>query len=371
MRPACRFIPLIALALAACADQSVLEPEAGLSPGVRGNGARQIVVMSRNMYIGADVDPVLQAIVSGDPSQMLAALQVALGQLQRTDFPTRVAAIADEIARARPHVVGLQEVYNLDVIPAYLGLPGGPVHMDFLGALQAALAAKGLNYVVAATNTLTDVTLAGGAVHLVDHDAMLVDPARVTLAGPGTGAVFQVNLGDFLPPGSPDVIRGYVFAPALVEGVPTLLINTHLESGSDPMIGQIRYYQALELAAVAGQAPNVILTGDLNDVAGSAMYQVLAGAGLTDLWPAMRPGVAGFTCCQLADLSNHTSVLDERIDYVWTKGFTGPSGRVQGSMDIFGNTPSSLLDGALGPVWPSDHAGLTATLLLPAALARN
>jgi hypothetical protein len=243
--------------------------------------------------------------------------------------------------------------------------------MDFLGALQAALAAKGLTYVVAATNTLTDVSLAGGAVHLVDHDAMLVDPARVTLAGPGAGAVFQVNLGDYLPPGSPNVIRGYVYAQALVEGVPTLLVNSHLESGSGALYEQLRYAQAMELAYVAGLAPNVILTGDLNDVAGSLMYQVLMGAGLTDLWAVMRPGTTGFTCCQAPDLSNHTSVLDERIDYVMAKGFGGPSGRPQGQANIIGNTPSSLLAGALGSVWPSDHAGLVATILLPASLARN
>lgn len=266
----------------------------------------------------------------------------------------------------RPHVVGLQEVYNLDVIPAYLGLPGDPIHQDFLDALMAELATRGLGYVVAATNTLTDVTLAGGAVHLVDHDAMLIDPARVTLAGPGQGAVFQVNLGDFLPPGSPNVIRGYVYAQALVEGVPTLLVNSHLEAG--PSYGELRYYQALELAYLAGMAPNVILMGDLNDVAGSPMYQVVAGAGLTDLWSAMRPGASGFTCCQLADLSNHGSVLDERIDYVWAKGFAGPSGRVQGQVNIISDRPSALLAGALGSVWPSDHAGLSATLLLPASL---
>ena len=57
--------------------------------------------------------------------------------------------MADEIARQRPAVLGLQEGYVLDVIPAYLGLPGGPIHMDFLGALQAALAARGLTYTVA------------------------------------------------------------------------------------------------------------------------------------------------------------------------------------------------------------------------------
>src|SRR5512143_2616919 len=84
MRPTYRLIPLLALAgLAACAERSTLDPQPDVAFGVRGNGAKQIAVMSRNMYIGADVDPVLQAIVGGNPADALAALQVALGQIQR------------------------------------------------------------------------------------------------------------------------------------------------------------------------------------------------------------------------------------------------------------------------------------------------
>jgi len=372
MRPAYRLIPLLALAgLAACAERTALEPQPDVALHSRANRDRLVSVMSRNMYIGADVDPVLAAIVGGDPQQMLAALQAALGQLQRTDFPTRVAAIADEIALTRPHVVGLQEVYDLDVVPAYLGLPGDPVHLRFLDALQAALAARRVHYAVAGTNTLTDVTLAGGAVHLVDHDAMLVDPARVTLAGPGTGAVFQVNLGQYLPPGAPNVVRGYIYAQALVDGVPALLIDTHLESGSGVLYDQLRYAQAYELTQVAAQAPTVILTGDLNSEPGSPAYQALAGAGLTDTWAELRPHVPGYTCCQAPDLSNRRSLLDQRIDYVWTKGLEGRSGSVQGLIVLIGAYPWALVRGALGTVWPSDHAGLLATFLVPGSLVSD
>jgi len=369
MRHPFRLLPLALLAgLAACAEHSPLDPQSGPSFAATGAGAQQITVLTRNMYIGADVDPVIEALIYGTPGDVFTALQAALGQLQRTDFPTRIAALADEIARQHPDVVGLQEVYNLDIVPAALGLPGGPIHMDFLGTLQAALAARGVTYVVAGTNTLTDAVLAGGAVHLTDHDALLVNPARVTLAGPGTGAVFQVNLADYLPPGSIAIVRGYVYVPALVAGVPTLLINSHLESGPGTLFEQLRYAQAYELAQVAAQSPNVILTGDLNDVPGSLMYQVMAGAGLTDTWLAMRPGAAGLTCCQLPDLSNHVATFDQRIDYVWTKGFAGPSGNVQGSVTLLDAQPSSLLDGTVGSVWPSDHAGLLAPLLLPGVM---
>jgi endonuclease/exonuclease/phosphatase family metal-dependent hydrolase len=371
MRSLARLLPIVAVAAAAgCADSDPLAPPSEARFSVAGRGAAQLSVMSRNLYIGADVDPVLAAIVGGDPAALLAALQTAVDQVVRTDFPTRIAGVADEIARSRPAVVGLQEAYNLDIFTPYLGLSGPEIHEDFIGALETALAARGLNYVVAVRNTTTDASLAGGLIHLVDHDALLVDPTRVTLLGSPVAGVYTYNLP--LPPGSPvAVLRGYVATWAMVGGVQTLLVNTHLESGDMPGLDQLRAAQATELAFLIGAAPNVILTGDLNDVPGSLMYQVLAGAQLTDSWAALRPGAPGLTCCQLPDLSNHNPDFDQRIDYVWTRGFEGPSGHVQGQVTLTGSTSASLLAGAAGSVWASDHAGLIATLLLPAALVLN
>jgi hypothetical protein len=356
---------LAAAAAAACAEQGTLEPRREGVLAASTKAASQITVMSRNMYVGADIDPVLQAFVGGDPAQIQAALQVAFAELQRTDFPTRINGIADEIGRNRPSVVGLQEVYQLHVAPGVIG-PGSPqLDIDFLAALQQALAARSLPYVLAGLNTLTDVTLFGGAVILTDHDALLIDPAHVAAAGPADAHIFAVNLGDLTPLPFP-VLRGYLTLPALVDGVPTLLVDSHTESGNGAGFTYLRSLQAQELAVVAGLAPNAILMGDLNDTPDSPLYQELAAAGLTDTWVAMRPGVAGYSCCELPDLSNHNPVLDQRIDYVWTKGFAGPSGRPQGQITLISDNSSGLLAGAFGSVWPSDHAGLVATFLLPA-----
>jgi endonuclease/exonuclease/phosphatase family metal-dependent hydrolase len=371
MRARLRLLSVLLAAggLAACTDRTPLAPDADF--GVSGRGARQLTVMSRNLYIGADVDPVLQALFTPSPYDDLAALQQALGQLQRTDFGSRVWALADEIVRTKPDVVGLQEVYELAVIPAYLGLPGDPIDIDFLEALQYALLMRGANYVVAARNTLTNAVLASGAVTIVDHDVLLVDPARVTLVGTPIEQVFQHNLLDGVQDPPVEVLRGYVAHVAVVNGVPAFLLNSHTESGSGPDYELLRFAQASELAYVISQSPvpGVILTGDLNDVPGSPLYGVLAGAGLRDLWAALRPGVAGYSCCHAADLSNTLPMLDERIDYVWTMGLDGPSGRPQGQIGLTGNTPSALLAGAYGSIWPSDHAGVVATVLLPASLA--
>jgi hypothetical protein len=91
------------------------------------------------------------------------------------------------------------------------------------------------------------------------------------------------------------------------------------------------------------------------------MHQVVTGAGYTDAWAALRPGVIGFTCCHAADLSDQVAPFSQRIDYVFARGVT-EGGRVFGQIDRFGEVPADRTAGPLYPVWPSDHAGVVATL---------
>ena len=81
-------------ALAACADEGVLEPQPDASFSVSGRGARHVTVMTRNMYIGADVDAAMAALADSNPGNDLPALRAALETLQRTDFAARVQAMA-------------------------------------------------------------------------------------------------------------------------------------------------------------------------------------------------------------------------------------------------------------------------------------
>ena len=355
-----RLLPLLAFAaLAACGEKSPLAPQPDISfNNSAGHGQRSVSVMTRNMYIGADVDAVMQALAAGgDPTP---ALQTALQTLEHTDFATRVRAIAHEIAENRPDVVGLQEVYDLTVIPRALGIDADEIEIHFLAALQAALAAKHVHYVVAAKNTSTDANLFGGAVQIADHDVLLVNARRVTLLGDSVGALFVANVGGPLPGGF-TLLRGYVARKATIDGIPTLLVNTHLESG-DPWAG-LRAMQAGELATFIGTEPRVVLTGDFNDERGSEMYGVLASS-LVDTWAVLRPRAPGLTCCQAPDLSNRRSLLSQRIDFIWTRGFTRPSGKLDGEIQLISAHPDARVRGAFGPIWPSDHAGVVAELKL-------
>ena len=66
--------------------------------------------MTRNLYLGADLTPVLTALASGDNNAIVGAATQTWAAVQATRPPERMAAIADEIAAAGPDMVGLQEV---------------------------------------------------------------------------------------------------------------------------------------------------------------------------------------------------------------------------------------------------------------------
>ncbi len=354
-----RLFTVAALVLAAACDRNDAvgpEPEfrAAQAP------AHALTALNWNIYVGADVDAVIQALASPDPDDDLPALLAAIQTLQATAFPLRAVAIVDEIARQRPHVVGLQEVFLIDIDLTGLGLPV-VIDLDFLAILQAHIVARGLPYVVAAVVNNVDAEPFPG-IRVLDRDVILVDQSRTTVLS-STGANFAANIGVVAP--GVNLIRGWVAIDAEVNGIDYRIINTHLEAGRGEALSGLRALQAMELAAVAGAAPRVVLLGDLNDPPGSPMYDVLLGAGFVDLWAALRPGVAGLTCCHDTDLSNMLATFDQRIDYVMTRGIGHPRAGVLGRIEIIGNLPSDRLDGPFHRIWPSDHAGLVANLVVP------
>src|SRR6266487_542619 len=347
---------------AACKESFKVAPGSGnrMSEQRVGAGPSEITVMTQNLYVGADVDLVIRALGTADPSDDFPALLLAIETVGKTDFPARAEAIADQIARARPHAVGLQEASQINIDLRPLGVPA-VVDQDFIALLQAALAARGLNYIVAATSNNISVNLVSGLVRLRDHDALLIDANRVTI-NQASGQDFSVNLGQVA--GGVVLIRGWVFARTTIEGRSYTFASAHTEAnlaGAPPgLLGQIRAAQVAEMVGALGSSDRVVLMGDLNDTPGSPMYGVLAGAGFTDTWTAMHPGAGaeGLTCCHVADLSDPVASFDQRIDYVWTRGFAREDGKVQGSIDRFGNVPADRLPGPAYQIWPSDHAGL-------------
>lgn len=141
--------------------------------------ADELTVMTRNLYLGANLTP---AMTAQDGDEFFAAVFEILGVIEYNNFPERAAALAAEIAQKKPHLVGLQEVYNFTID----GTNPGPPFNDYLQELMAALEAQGAEYVVAAVvNNLALELLFGpnGPIGVFDHDVILArsDVATETL----------------------------------------------------------------------------------------------------------------------------------------------------------------------------------------------
>lgn len=320
--------------------------------------------MTRNLYIGFDADAAIGALASGDPAIFGPVLQASIVTLQKTDFPTRAKTFAAEIAETRPHAVGLQEVYEIHADLSALGIPS-QINLDYLAILKAALAARHLPYAVIATVVDANFQPVPG-IELIDRDVLLIDTTRVRRDGAIVAQTFQNNIG-VLAPGI-DKKAGYIVAPVKIGAMRVALVTTHLESdlgpSSYPLVSQLRGAQAAEIAAVLGATPRAIVVGDLNDVAGSPMYQILQGAGLTDAWPALKRNDAGPTDSGFQpDLSDPAPHCQRRIDFVFVKGFDREK-TLRGEIQRIGIQPWERVQGPAGLIWPSDHAGVVGSFEL-------
>jgi endonuclease/exonuclease/phosphatase family metal-dependent hydrolase len=365
-------IPLMVAAVVlfgACQDERVsspdLRPEGAVQRGIPG-GAMQggISVLSWNVYVGTDVDAVIFALADGyDPAADGPILEAQIGTLLATDFPTRAAAIVDEIADRAPHVVGLQEITTLHL--EAFGIPT----IDFLDTLQLKLAEQGLNYVVAGQILNIDVSLdlmPGVTIGMQDYDVMLVDAKRVSVQE-AWGKRFDYNIGPVAP--GIDLYRGYVFANIKIGGKDYSVVSAHLESsGPEEVLPELRGAQAMEIATVLAGAERAVVMGDLNDEIPSPMNYVFANAGFIDAWTELHPGTDGYTCCHALTLDEEIPDFYERIDYVFVRGIDHPVSGLHGSIEILGEDPEDrIMDAPYYPLWPSDHAGLTARFFVPIA----
>jgi endonuclease/exonuclease/phosphatase family metal-dependent hydrolase len=290
----------------------------------------------------------------------------------------RMKAIAREIALARPHLIGLQEVALLRT--QFPGDSAGPnptpateVAYDFLELLLEALEDKGLHYEAVATVQNVDIEVpsaTGEDVRLTDRDVLLArrDVEIDDVEAHNFAARLVVPLGG---PGGPvvTILRGWVEADATIDDLTYRVANTHLEPAPQPAIIPVQLAQATELiTALADEQGPVIALGDFNSAADGSTtptYATLLAAGYLDAWSQARRHDPGYTCCQAADLRNPVSQLSERIDLILVKQPYAPHARkILADVDavVLGDERWSRTRSGL---WPSDHAGVAAGFKLP------
>ena len=326
-------------------------------------GLREVTVMSQNLYLGADLIPVLEAVASGDPNAIVGATSLAWQQVQATNFPERAEAIAAQIEANGPILIGLQEVSLFRTGDFGDPSPAEDVVLDYLEILIAALDARGLDYEVVAVTTNDDFeapafTSVGVLqdIRLTDRDVIL---ARADLP-PGKLKLSNVQEENFVTnavvPGVP-LLDGWNSVDVRIRGKEFRFINTHLDSLS----ALVRTGQAQELlAGPANTELPVLMVGDFNspaDVPGSPAYELLIEAGFQDVWNQTHPSEPGYTWGNDADLLNDEPLaLDQRrIDLVL---FRGDFQTVH--MNLLGDEPGDRTSPSM--LWPSDHLGVVATV---------
>jgi endonuclease/exonuclease/phosphatase family metal-dependent hydrolase len=351
--------------------------------------AGEIDVMTQNQYIGANITPLIEAVASGDPAVFNAALVNALHIVAENQTADRVNKLAEQISTRRPHLVGLQEVWNLDCEPTVV-VTDNPCLNPYIAAafgdhIALTEAVLGANYVREAVvqNFAAQVpfTLDGtnyAVVTVIDRDVIYArsDVAMATThyplctasspSGQGCNYTDYLYLGPVFPP----VTRGYVAVESTINGTRYLFVNTHLEvegifNYGDPV--PIQSSQAEELIGVLEDEASfdeMILVGDMNSdpndpaLGHSTPYTLFTEAGLNDMWLA-RPGrVAGLSCCQDETLSNRVSALTRRIDLVFTSGWP----RVAKDVRVIGEVAADRLAPPGRGLWPSDHASVAAKI---------
>ncbi|MFO1392536.1 MAG: hypothetical protein U1F09_02050 [Steroidobacteraceae bacterium] len=367
----------------------------------------QIDVMTQNQYLGADLVPIVQAgaAVPFDPVAFNAAVVNALAQVAANLPEQRYQALGREILFRHPEVVGLQEVFEFSCTPPPAGDPNlppgngcnfGPIAGAFNDHLQGTLDATYGMYVAKAVVqnlniTLPIVTPVGGAyVTVVDRDAILVRrdvaksasvvPYGASCAYPSVdGCNYDIVAETTIAGQTVRIERGFVGIDLRVGKSAYRVVNTHLEvRDPDPGNPASQYFQAMQayqLAQTVSQGltgQKLIVVGDFNSAPVDMPYGPIvppymqfAAAGFTDAW-TMRPGamqgqgapLVGYSCCQLEDLSNKSSMLYERIDLVWS--LTKPSKVLDAR--LIGTTPAFKTWPPGQGVWPSDHAAVAATL---------
>jgi endonuclease/exonuclease/phosphatase family metal-dependent hydrolase len=316
-----------------------------------------LTVMTQNLYVGADFNRLTEATTFPD---FLVAGAAFYATVIASDFPARAAAIAREIDRNDADLVGLQEVSNWTVTGS-----GAPPSFDFLGIILQALAARGLDYSVAAvSDNLTvgplPLLLCPGPVGTClvtyhDRDVILVndDSRRLHISHPQSGHYVAQQIVPTAA-GGLNFDRGWASIDGSFGGEHFRFITTHLETEAFPATQEA---QAAELlAGPARTRGSVIAAGDFNSAAdGSSTlsYATLTHAFFNDAWRIHRHD-PGYSCCHDETLSDPSVKLDTRIDLVLTHDARATDIKLVG----VGPLQSSP------PLWTSDHAGLVAEIRL-------
>jgi endonuclease/exonuclease/phosphatase family metal-dependent hydrolase len=374
------------LALAAALVLSLVAAPGAEAKQKAHDGKGEVVkVMTRNLYLGADLAPAIEAKGLGE---FTSATGKILRDVTANDFPVRAKGLAQEIIKKSPDLLGLQEVALWRTGPPSLEplLGGSPpsastVRYDYLQLLLDQLNKGKKRYRVAAANDEFDFeapadengvpgdgpnkVIPNAEINgrLTMRDVILAKVGKsVRVSHPQTGH-FATLLIEKVQGVSIPVTRGWASVDARVNGGQKLhFVDTHLES-FDPSseVPSVRARQASELLAgpLKSKLPT-ILVGDLNSDDNTVApgdqqaYRTLLAGGMRE-----RSTDKPLGCCLNSSLlaegaGGSIADFNHQVDHVMT---ADPKKVKLISSSVTGRKP-------VNGFWDSDHAGLFSSLEL-------
>ena len=373
----------------------------------------QVKVMTRNLYLGADVGIAMDLIPN-----LSAAAQFMWDQVKKTDFNKRAPKLAAEIIANNPDVVGLQEA-TIWFCKKNLFSKRTEV-FNFTKQFLAATKAQGSEYVLAQKDGITALNT-GFSIAAVPFITMVHDPETFQpLFGQDSAAcgfeiadalairadladkVLKVGNSEYeqkytIVPTIMSIYRGYTWADIQIGNSPVRFVTTHLESLWDENKVPNAAIQAKQLLADLINTKNpIIVMGDFNSdprdprmpanpnpgeqpVASDACpagtskcnaYLLMTEAGYTDSGPdpllpenytwgmnALLTGPDPVRLKVAEQLGNRAGYTD-RLDYVFVNnGVTVSSATLVGA-----SAPNNL---------NTDHAGVVALLEINSNLSER
>ncbi len=361
-----------------------------------------ITVMSRNIYLGADVAVAMEAIPN-----MPKAAQFMWDQVKQNDFSKRVKILANEINESKPDLIGLQEATTwyckknawskktevLNFTKQLISELNGKYQFAAKGEVTAYNPGYSINPIPFLTKVKDPATFKpqfnqdSAACGFETGDAILIKSSLVS-------AIKNVGNIDYrdkytIIPILMKVTRGYTYLDLEINGQLIRFITTHLESLWDENKVPNAAKQATQL--IEDQKKNLlptVIVGDFNSdprdprqpsdlnpgeqpVASQTCpvnseicnaYKLMVQAGYTNGSPdvlnplnytwgmnALLTGVDPKRAEPAKQMGNPYGFTD-RLDYIFIK-----NGLTQKSSKIIG----------IKPPYGTDHAGLVSTLFLP------
>jgi endonuclease/exonuclease/phosphatase family metal-dependent hydrolase len=373
----------------------------------------QVKVMTRNLYLGADVGVAMDLI-----PDLSAAAQFMWDQVKKTDFNKRAPKLAAEVIAQKPDVVGLQEA-TIWFCKKNIFSKRTEV-FNFTQQFLAATKAQGTEYVLAQKDGKTALNT-GYSIAAVPFVTMVNDPETfqplfgqdkaacgfeiadaLAIRADLAGNVLKVGNTEYeqtytIVPTIMTIYRGYTWADIQIGNTPVRFVTTHLESLWDENKVPNAAIQAQQLIKDLADTKNpIIVMGDFNSdprdprmpenpnpgeqpVASDACpagtskcnaYLLMSEAGFVDAGPdpmlpenyswGMNALLTGpdATRLKFAKLLGNSAGYTDRLDYVFSR-----NGAKAVSSQLIGNKAPKNLN--------TDHAGIVATLSINSTISER